>query len=116
MDGIQWVIHVWNLALEVGQVPEARTQVRIVTIPKDDGGLRGLGIAVAAWRTGMSTIIDQIYPWASTWLHDDLVGGIQNKDAMELHDKLMSAIAIATDAGGYRFWGQNRSQEMLRCR
>ncbi len=50
---------VWNLALDTGKLPEAWTQVRVVTIPKTDGGFRGLGIATAAWRAGMLVLMER---------------------------------------------------------
>ena len=43
---------IWNAILGGCQLPFAWTQVRIVAIPKSDGGFRGLGIAAAAWRAG----------------------------------------------------------------
>ncbi len=50
---------VWNLALDTGKLPEAWTQVRVVTFQTTGGGFRGLGIATAAWRAGMLVLMER---------------------------------------------------------
>lgn len=87
----------WNTALEEGRVPLAWTQVRVVTIPKTDGGFRGLGIASVVGRAGMSAVIDKMQDWAEQWLHEDLVGGLKGRDATELHDIMMGDIGVANE-------------------
>ena len=47
----------------------------------------------------MSAIIEKCYPWAETWLHDDLFGGLKGRDPNELHDLMMGAIANANGEG-----------------
>ena len=46
----------------------------------------------------MLAIIEQIYPWADTWLLEELYGGIQGRQAVELHDRMMTDIQAALDA------------------
>ena len=50
---------IWNAILQGGKLPKIWTIVRVVTIPKPDGGSRGLSIANLIWRVGMTAIIEK---------------------------------------------------------
>ena len=50
----------WHTVLRGAPLPDTWVQVRTVTIPKDEGGYRGLSIAAQMWRTCMSATIQAL--------------------------------------------------------
>jgi hypothetical protein len=88
---------VWNLVLQGAELPPVWTKVRVVTLPKETGGYRGLGIAVLVWRIGMSAIVSALSGWSESWLPAELVGGIKGRSADELHERVMSDIDQANE-------------------
>ena len=51
---------VWQLVLRGHGVPEGWRQVRVVAIPKPDGGTRPLVLTQMAWRVGSSELLSQL--------------------------------------------------------
>ena len=55
---------IWNLSMDTGSFPQAWLEVRTVTIPKPEGGYRGLSIAAQSWRACMSATLYLSGDWA----------------------------------------------------
>ena len=79
----------WNAILEGGALPHMWTHVRVVTLPKDEGGYRGLGIAAQLWRAGLTAIVGALGDWSEEWLAAELYGGIRGRSADQLHARVM---------------------------
>ena len=106
----------WNAVLAGAPLPVMWTKIRVVTLPKEEGGYRGLSIASLLWRVGMTAVIGEISEWAEKWLPEELVGGIRGRSADELHERLMAAIDAANHTGDTILGGQDRPEEVLRHR
>ena len=82
----------WGAILAGAPLPEAWVQVRVVALPKEEGGYRGFGIASLLWRTGMTIIMRQLAEWGDEWAPPQLVGGLRERCADELHDRMYTDI------------------------
>jgi len=52
------IADLWNAILKGGALPEIWTKVRVSTLPKEEGGYRGLSVASVLWRGGVTAIIE----------------------------------------------------------
>ena len=86
---------IWNLCMDTGKLPRTWLEVRTVTIPKQEGGYRGLSIASQSWRACMSATIYLLSDWAEGWLPKEIHGGIRGRSGDTLHELLMSIIRIS---------------------
>ena len=80
--------------------------MRVVTLPKEEGGYRGLSIASVMWRLGMIAVMEELREWADVWLAEEFCGGILGRSADELHQRLMGAIDEANIGKGNIYGGK----------
>lgn len=86
---------VWNVVIHAGaKIPKAWLQVRVVLLPKEEGGLRPLSIAVLAWRTGLAAILKRTdwRQWICGWLTEEIAGGVPGASPQDIHDQLKEDI------------------------
>ena len=79
---------VWQLVLRGHGVPEGWRQVRVVAIPKPDGGSRPLALTQMAWRVGSSELLSQLRAWFGRWMPRELCGGLPDRSADIIHADL----------------------------
>ena len=79
---------VWMLVLEGCGVPDGWRQIRVVAIPKTDGGLRPLALTQMAWRVGTSELLSQLRSWFGQWMPPELCGGLPGRSADIIHEDL----------------------------
>ena len=79
---------VWRLVLKGCGVPEGWRQVRVVAIPKPDGGSRPLALTQMAWRVGASELLSQLRAWFGQWMPSELCGGLPGRSADTIHQDL----------------------------
>ena len=79
---------VWRLVLCGNGVPEGWRQVRVVAIPKPDGGSRPLALTQMAWRVGASELLSQLRAWFGAWMPPELCGGLPGRSADTVHQDL----------------------------
>ena len=79
---------VWHLVLAGRGFPESWRQIRVVAIPKPDGGSRPLALTQMAWRVGASELLSQLRSWFSGWMPRELCGGLPGRSADTIHEDL----------------------------
>ena len=79
---------VWQLVLQGCGVPEGWRQIRVVAIPKPDGGLRPLALTQLAWRVGSSELLSQLTAWFGRWMPPELCGRLPGRSADTIHEDL----------------------------
>jgi endonuclease/exonuclease/phosphatase family metal-dependent hydrolase len=89
----------WKVVWETAKLPESWKHVRVVSIPKEDGGLRPLSIAAIGWRLGMTLVVASLREWYQQWIHTDIAGGLSQRSAAEIHDALFADIEDALSGG-----------------
>ena len=112
LEALEEVSDIWNACLQGMALPAAWCRVRVVTIPKDGGGYRGLSIATMMWRAGMSDLLGKLTDWAEGWLPSELYGGIKNRSADNLHLILRQAIDTANQTGD---WISGGKTDIKKC-
>ena len=75
---------VWTLCLEQSRLLEIWKQIRVVGIPKSDGGTRPLSVAAVAWRAGMTIIVRKLADWFDGWAPEEIIGGLRHRQAAEI--------------------------------
>ena len=91
-EAMDELAELWGRAMHTGEVPKAWLEVRTVTIPKQEGGYRGLSIASQIWRACMSATVYLLRDWADGWLPEEVYGGISGRNGNALHERLMGVI------------------------
>ena len=67
---------------------EVWTQIRVVGIPKADGG----SVAAVAWRAGMTIIVRKLANWIDGGAPEEIIGGLRHRQAAEIHSRLTDAV------------------------
>ncbi len=89
------------------ELPEMWTKVRVVSIAKEEGGYRGLSVAVVLWRAFMTATMEQLRGWAEGILPEEVYGGIKGRRADALHERIMEAIDKASKGKYWLSGGEN---------
>ena len=90
LDFFDKLANLWNSCLQGATLPQQWKHVRIALIPKNDGGMRPLAIAVMAWRLGMAAVMRELRQWTLSWLSPELCGGVAEKSIHDVHAHLFS--------------------------
>ena len=91
-EALDELAELWRISMHAGDMPRAWLEVRAVTIPKQEGGYRGLSIASQIWRACMSATVYALREWSEGWLPEEVYGGISGRNGNELHERLMGVI------------------------
>eukprot|EP00928_Gymnodinium_smaydae_P065478 TRINITY_DN4861_c0_g1_i1.p2 TRINITY_DN4861_c0_g1~~TRINITY_DN4861_c0_g1_i1.p2 ORF type:complete len:1358 (-),score=164.81 TRINITY_DN4861_c0_g1_i1:1259-5332(-) len=84
---------IWSCIVNGASIPDAWLDIRVVAIPKRDGGERPISVASSLWRAGMSAAVHQLRPWILQWASPGSSGGLP---ARSLHD-IIQRIQVAID-------------------
>ncbi|CAJ1351994.1 unnamed protein product [Effrenium voratum] len=92
LEFFQAMADIWNAILQGASIPRVWKQIKVVLLPKPDGGNRPLAIASFAWRLGASEVLAGLADWTESWLPLQLYGGVPNRSADQLHARLHAAV------------------------
>ena len=79
---------IWNLVLDGAPLPQPWLSVKVVGMPKPEGGTRPLALASLAWRLGATVLLRDLAQWPQRTLPSELCGSIRGRQVEGVHKAL----------------------------
>ena len=84
---------IWRLILDGAAIPEPWLVVRVVCVPKaEGGGTRPLALASLAWRLGAAVLLRDLKAWQQRVFPTELCGGIPGRQVGDVHQALFEVM------------------------
>lgn len=82
----------WKVINDLGNVPKLWKHIRVVLIPKPEGGERPISVSEVMWRIGAGHIAASISDWYLQWLNPNLKGGLKGRGIQDVHEWMKECV------------------------
>ena len=83
---------IWNKSLELGKLPKAWCQAKVVLLWKKQGRTRPISLFSILWRSGARALATNMRPWCESWQSHYDTGGLPATSVSAAHMQLYQSL------------------------